>query len=99
AERIDQLLQEQRHAVIDDCGNADRREAFCHLFPAAPDQLVTIRIHELVEHHGTELRLRKLSRLDKRSLWRRTQQRSVRGRTFPSAKSRPSATNCRSPRP
>jgi len=50
---LDELLQEERDAVIDRKGKLGGREPFPHLIPATPDQLESIRSHELVEHRTT----------------------------------------------
>jgi hypothetical protein len=47
---LDELLQEERDAVIEREGNLGGREPFPHLLPATRDQLGTIRSHKLVEH-------------------------------------------------
>ena len=47
---LDELLQEERDAVIERKGNLGGREPFRHLVPATRDQLGTIRSHKLVKH-------------------------------------------------
>jgi hypothetical protein len=47
---LDELLQEERDAVIERQGNLGGREPSRHLVPATRDQLGTIRSQKLVEH-------------------------------------------------
>ena len=49
---LNELLQENRDAVIEREGNLGGREPCCHLIPATRDQLGTIRSHKLMKHFG-----------------------------------------------
>jgi hypothetical protein len=47
---LDELLQEERDAMIEREGNLGGREPYPHLIPATRDQLGTIRSQKLVKH-------------------------------------------------